>query len=65
MVAVLNKGKVNLRYLERLNEKVLIYDGAMGTSIQNSTTGLVFFSIPPNRLFSMALRLGPKSGGTR
>src|SRR5258708_7452728 len=27
-------GKVNLRYLDRLKEKVLIYDGAMGTSIQ-------------------------------
>src|SRR5258707_3373749 len=26
--------KINLRYLEALNDHVLIYDGAMGTSIQ-------------------------------
>ena len=32
--AVATKGKLNLRYLDRLKEKVLIYDGAMGTNIQ-------------------------------
>ncbi|MEP7286865.1 MAG: methionine synthase [Chloroflexota bacterium] len=35
MTTVQIQGKVNLRYLEAIKERVLIYDGAMGTSIQS------------------------------